>query len=64
VVSSAEDVTVAGVVALSLLHPWIAATIAALLLGAGVTVVILLWRRIRRGRAARRRRRAGEVAAL
>jgi len=64
VVSSAEDVTVAGVVALSLLHPWIAATIAALLLAIGVTVVVLLWRRIRRVRAARRRRRAGEVAAL
>lgn len=58
VVSSAEDVTVAAVVSLSMLHPWLAAGTAAVLLGAGVLVVVLLWQRIRRFRRARRRRAA------
>ena len=56
VVSSAEDVTVAAVVSLSMLHPWLAAGVAAVLLAAGLLVVVLLWQRIRRFRRARRRR--------
>ena len=59
VVSSAEDVTVAGVVAVSLLNPWVAATIAAVLLGVGLLIVLTLWRRIQ----AYRRNRAGRRAA-
>jgi hypothetical protein len=54
VVSTGEDLTVAGVVALSLLHPVAAATIAALLLAAGIGLVALL---AARSRAYRRRRR-------
>jgi hypothetical protein len=57
-VSSAEDFAVAGVVSLSMLHPWLAAGAAALLLGTGLLVVALLWQRIRRFRRARRRRAA------
>jgi hypothetical protein len=49
-VSSAEDVTVAGVVTLAALHPWWAASIAATLLVAGVTLVVFLLGRIRRAR--------------
>jgi hypothetical protein len=49
-VSSAEDVTVAGVVTLAALHPWWAASIAATLLVAGVTLVVFLLGRIRRVR--------------
>jgi len=56
VVSSAEDVTVAAVVSLSMLHPWLAAGVAAVLLAAGLLLVVLLWQRIRRFRRARRRR--------
>lgn len=59
VVSSAEDLTVAGVVALSILHPWAAATVAAVLLAAGITLVALLWSTIRKGLRKRRARRAG-----
>ena len=47
-VSSAEDVTVAGVVSLAALHPWWAASIAATLLVVGVTLVVFLLGRIRR----------------
>lgn len=50
VVSSAEDFTVAGVVSLAAVSPWLAAGVAAVLLGAGLTLVVLLWQRIRRGR--------------
>jgi hypothetical protein len=49
-VSSAEDVTVAGVVTLAALHPWWAASIAATLLVVGVTLVVFLLSRIRRVR--------------
>jgi hypothetical protein len=58
VVSSAEDVTVAAVVSLSMVHPWLAAGAATVLLGVGLLVVVLLWQRIRRFRRARRRRAA------
>ena len=56
-VSAAEDVTVAGVVSLSLLHPIAAAVIAGVLLVCGATLVVLLLRRIRRFRERWRQRR-------
>jgi hypothetical protein len=62
VVSVGEDVTVAAVVGISLLHPWAAAAIAGLLLIAGATVVVLLWRRVRAGLRRRRDRRAERAA--
>jgi Domain of unknown function (DUF4126) len=62
VASGAEDLTVAGVVGLSMLYPWIAAAIAAVLLAAGALVVVLLWRRVRAGLRRRRARRAAIVA--
>ena len=57
-VSATEDVTVASVVALSVLHPWLAATVAAVLLCLGTVAVVLVLRRIRRFRRERRARRA------
>jgi hypothetical protein len=59
-VSVAEDVTVAGVVALVVVAPWVAAAVALLLLGCGALLVALLWRRVRAWRR-RRRERAGTV---
>jgi hypothetical protein len=56
-VSAAEDLTVAGVVSLSLVTPWLAAALAASLLGMGVTLVTLLLTRLRRARQRRRSRR-------
>jgi hypothetical protein len=47
---------VAGVVSMSMLHPWLAAGTAGLLLCAGLLLVVMLWQRIRRFRRARRRR--------
>jgi hypothetical protein len=61
-VSAAEDVTVAGVVSLSLLHPIAAAVIAGVLLVAGVSLVVLLLGRIRRFRERWRERRAAGAA--
>ncbi|MFF2812283.1 DUF4126 domain-containing protein [Streptomyces sp. NPDC058000] len=58
VLSLAEDLGVAGIVAFALFHPWIAAGIAAVLLAAGIAVVIFLWSRIRRYLRRRRERRA------
>ena len=58
VVSLVEDFSVAGVIALLLAAPWLAAGIAAALLLFGTTVVVLLASRIRRARARRRARRA------
>lgn len=54
-VSLAEDVTVTGVVMLAFAYPWLAASIALVLLLTGLTVVFLLWRLLRRRLAARRR---------
>ncbi|GAB3596888.1 DUF4126 domain-containing protein [Angustibacter peucedani] len=51
VVSTGEDLTVAGVVSLAVLNPWVAAVIAAVLLVVGATLVVLLWKRVRRARA-------------
>jgi hypothetical protein len=47
--STAEDVAVAGVVVVSVINPWVAAIIAALLLVSAVTVALLLGRYVRRG---------------
>lgn len=46
-VSTAEDVTVAGVVSLATVHPWLSASIAAVLLLLGTVAVILVLRRLR-----------------
>jgi hypothetical protein len=54
VVSAGEDVTVASVVSLSLLWPWVAAGIAGFLLLLGGTVVWFLASRIQRYRRRRR----------
>ena len=62
-VSVTEDVTVSGVVALSMLHPWLAAGIAGTLLATGTALVVLLWRRVRAGLRRRRVRRAGPAPA-
>jgi len=44
-----EDLTVVGVLLLSVAHPWLALTVCLVLLVAGVTLVVFLVRRIRRG---------------
>lgn len=56
VVSVAEDVTVAGLLSLAVVTPWLAAGIAATLLLAGVAIVVAVASRIRRYRERRRRR--------
>ena len=56
-VSLAEDGAVAGVLALVLVAPWVAAAIAAVLLLTGVGLVVFLASRIRRALRARRERR-------
>jgi len=48
VVSTSEDVAVTGVTALAIAHPWVAATIALLLLAIGAWIVYKLAGRIRR----------------
>jgi len=58
-VSSAEDLTVAGVVSLSLVAPWVAAGVAGVLLVIGAALVLLALSRIRAARARRRSRRPG-----
>jgi hypothetical protein len=55
-VSTAEDFTVAGMVILAVSHPWLAASIAAVLLVFGVTLVLFLASRIRRFLRRRRER--------
>jgi hypothetical protein len=46
IVSSAEDISVAGLVALASAHPWVSAGIAAALLAISVVLVVKLWRRV------------------
>jgi len=58
-VSLAEDLSVAGVIAVAVTAPWVAAGIAATLLVTGVVLVAVLAARIRRGLRRRRARRAG-----
>lgn len=48
-ISSAEDLTVAGVAFLAWQYPWVAAAIAAVLLVLGLTAATYLFTRIRRG---------------
>jgi hypothetical protein len=61
-VSVVEDVSVAGLVSLVVVAPWVAAGIAAALLAGGVTLVVLLSARIRRAWRRRRARRTGSSA--
>jgi hypothetical protein len=60
--SLAEDVAVAGVATMAVLNPVPAAVIAGILLVLGILLLVLLWKRVRRGharlRAWRERRRA------
>ncbi|MEW9519920.1 DUF4126 domain-containing protein [Streptomyces tubercidicus] len=58
VLSLAEDLGVAGLIAFAVFHPVAAAVIAGTLLAAGIAVVIFLWSRIRRFLQRRRQRRA------
>jgi hypothetical protein len=61
VLSVGEDVTAASVVSLAIIAPYVAAGIAALLLFVGLSIVIVLFRRIMRWRRNRRRKAAGSV---
>lgn len=56
-VSTGEDLTVAGVIALLVVQPWVAASIAAVLLLLGAVAVVLLMGRIRGARRRWRQRR-------
>jgi hypothetical protein len=62
VVSTGEDLAVAGVVSLSLIAPWLAAGIAAVCLVCGIVIVGLLVGRIRAFRRKRRERRERKAA--
>ncbi|MDI5964435.1 DUF4126 domain-containing protein [Streptomyces sp. SL13] len=64
VLSMGEDLVVAGVVSLAMVHPLPAALIAAVLLAVGVLTVVFLVSRIRRYRQLRRERRAARSAAV
>ncbi|GES34385.1 hypothetical protein San01_68730 [Streptomyces angustmyceticus] len=57
VLSLAEDLGVAGLIAFAVFHPVAAAVIAATLLLAGIALVVFLWSRIRRYLRRRRQRR-------
>jgi hypothetical protein len=48
IVSTGEDVTVAGVVSLAFLNPWLAAAIAAVILIAGAFLVMFVFKKLRR----------------
>lgn len=63
-VSVAEDVTVAGVVSLAVVAPWVAAAIAAILLLTGMTLIVLVASRVRRYRERRRQRDRMDPTAL
>ena len=63
-VSVGEDVAVAGVTTLAVLNPVLAFTIAALLLGIGILLLVLLWSRVLRGWRRLRAWRARRAAAL
>jgi hypothetical protein len=58
--SLTEDVLVGAVVALIVTHPWIALGVSMTLLAIGITLVVLLWRRVR---AALGNQRAGPTRA-
>jgi S-formylglutathione hydrolase FrmB len=57
--SLTEDGLVAIVVLFAVEHPYLAATIAAVLLAVGLTLIAFLWSRVRAALRRRRRRRAG-----
>lgn len=57
VLSLAEDLGVAGLIAFALFHPVLAASIAGVLLIGGIALVIFMWSRIRRFLRRRRARR-------
>ncbi|MEU8925223.1 DUF4126 domain-containing protein [Kitasatospora sp. NPDC048545] len=63
VVSMAEDLSVAGLVTLAIFHPWLAASIAAVVLAVGLLLVWLAISKIRAFRARRRERKAARAAA-
>jgi hypothetical protein len=48
--SLGEDLLVGCVVALIVTHPWLALALSMTLLAFGVTLVVLLWRRVRTAR--------------
>ena len=58
-VSAGEDLTVAGIISLAVVQPWLAAGLAALLLVTGLTLVVVLWRRVQLARQRWRARRGG-----
>ncbi|MFN8076314.1 MAG: DUF4126 domain-containing protein [Kineosporiaceae bacterium] len=62
-VSAGEDVGVAAVIGLAVLHPWVAASVALALLVLGTVLVVSLWRLVRRGFRQRRARRSRQAAA-
>ncbi|MFJ4669300.1 DUF4126 domain-containing protein [Kitasatospora purpeofusca] len=62
VVSLAEDISVAGLVTLAIFHPWLAASISAVLLLVGILLVRFAINRIRAFRARRRERRTARTA--
>lgn len=62
VVSAAEDLSVAGVLSLILLSPWVAAGVALVLLVAAIVATFFAWRMVRRGLRALRARRWGGPA--
>ncbi|MFF4365956.1 DUF4126 domain-containing protein [Streptomyces sp. NPDC001594] len=57
VLSTAEDLGVGGLVTFAMFHPTAAAVIAAVLLAAGLALIVFLWSRIRRYRRRRAQRR-------
>ena len=60
-VSAGEDLTVAGVVSLAVVQPWLAAALAAILLVTGFTLVAVLWRRVQLARKRWRSRRTADA---
>ena len=58
-VSAGEDLTVAGVISLAVVQPWLAAALAAVLLATGIALVLVLWRRVQLARRRWRERRDG-----
>jgi hypothetical protein len=61
--SLTEDFLVGGVVVLTVTHPWFALAVSMTLLAIGITLIVLLWRRVRTALAAGNRFRlpGGEV---
>jgi hypothetical protein len=60
-VSAGEDLTVAGVISLAVVQPWLAAALAAVLLATGIALVLVLWRRVQLARRRWRERRDGRA---